>query len=95
MITFEMEDLIGVLQGLTPYLIAMGVAIITAIAVIIAVKKLPKPKKRMIRWEAVIAMLLVIVLCANLICFGPMAALLSLVAGGGEQRTTLTDDLTK
>ena len=95
MITFEMEDLIGVLQGLTPYLIAMGVAIIAAIAVIIAVKKLPKPKKRMIRWEAVIAMLLVIVLCANLICFGPMAALLSLVAGGGEQRTTLTDDLTK
>ncbi len=95
MITFEMEDLIGVLQGLTPYLIAMGIAIIAAIAVIIAVKKLPKPKKRMIRWEAVIAMLLVIVLCANLICFGPMAALLSLVAGGGEQRTTLTDDLTK
>ena len=95
MITFEMEDLIGVLQGLTPYLIAMGVAIIAAIAVIIAVKKLPKPKKHMIRWEAVIAMLLVIVLCANLICFGPMAALLSLVAGGGEQRTTLTDDLTK
>ena len=36
MITFEMEDLIGVLQGLTPYLIAMGVAIIAAIAVIIA-----------------------------------------------------------
>lgn len=95
MITFEMEDLIGVLQGLTPYLIAMGVAIIAAIAVIIAVKKLPKSKKHMIRWEAVIAMLLVIVLCANLICFGPMAALLSLVAGGGEQRTTLTDDLTK
>lgn len=95
MISFEMEDLIGVLQGLTPYLIAMGVAIIAAIAVIIAVKKLPKPKKRMIRWEAVVAMLLVIVLCANLICFGPMAALLSLVAGGGEQRTTLTDDLTK
>ncbi len=95
MISFEMEDLIGVLQGLTPYLIVMGVAILAAIVVIIAVKKLPKSKKRMIRWEAVIAMLLVIVLCANLICFGPMAALLSLVAGGGETRTTLTEGLTK
>ena len=60
MISFEMEDLIGVLQGLTPYLIAMGIAIVAAIVVIIAVKKMPKPKKRMIRWEAVIAMLLVI-----------------------------------
>ena len=33
MISFEMEDLIGVLQGLTPYFIAIALILITAVAV--------------------------------------------------------------
>ena len=41
MISFEMEDLIGVLQGLVPYFIAIGLVLAAAIAVSIGVRKLP------------------------------------------------------
>ena len=95
MITFEMEDLIGVLQGLTPYFIAIGVILIAAIAITVAVKKLPKEKKGFLRGETWMAAILAIVIVINLILTGPMAALLSLVAGSGETRTTLTDELTE
>ena len=37
MISFEMEDLIGVLQGLTPYLVAIGLFIVAAIVITSAV----------------------------------------------------------
>ena len=49
MISFEMEDLIGVLQGLVPYFIAIAVILVAAIAVSVAVKKLPRAKKKFIR----------------------------------------------
>ena len=60
MISFEMEDLIGVLQGLVPYFIAIAVALVAAIAVTVAVKKLPQAKKKFIRGESWMAALLVI-----------------------------------
>ena len=94
MISFEMEDLIGVLQGLVPYFIAIAVALVAAIAVTVAVKKLPQAKKKFIRGESWMAALLVIVIVANLICLGPMSALLSLV-GGGATPTTISDNLAK
>ncbi len=94
MISFEMEDLIGVLQGLVPYFIAIAVALVAAIAVTVAVKKLPQAKKKFIRGESWMAALLVIVIVANLICLGPMSALLSLV-GGGATPTTISDSLAK
>ena len=36
MISFEMEDLIGVLTGLTPYFIAIGAALIAMITSFVA-----------------------------------------------------------
>ena len=95
MISFEMEDLIGVLQGLTPYFIAIGVILLAAIAITVAVKKLPKEKKGFLRGETWMAAILAIAIVVNLILTGPMAALLSLVAGSGETRTTLTEELTE
>ena len=94
MISFEMEDLIGVLQGLVPYFIAIGVALVAAIAVTIAVKKLPKAKKKFIRGETWMAALLAIVLVANLICTGPMSALLNLV-GAAPTPTVVSEELAK
>ena len=94
MISFEMEDLIGVLQGLTPYFIAIGVALVAAIAISIAVKKLPKAKKKFIRGETWMAALLAIVLVVNLICFGPMSALLNLV-GAAPTPTVVSEELAK
>ena len=92
MISFEMEDLIGVLQGLTPYFIAIALILIAAVAVGVAVKKLPKEKKKFFCGEAWLAALLAILLVVNLICIGPMAALLSLV-GSGSTPTTVSDEL--
>ena len=79
MISFEMEDLIGVLQGLTPYFVAIAIALIAAVAITVAVKKLPQAKKKFIRGETWMAALLAIVIIINLICTGPMSALLNLV----------------
>ena len=95
MINFEMEDLIGVLQGLTPYFIAIGVILVLAIIISVAVKNSPKAKKSFLRKETWLAALAAIVVVLSLILTGPMAALLSLVAGSGETRTTLTEDMTK
>lgn len=39
MISFEMEDLIGVLQGLKPYFIAIAALLIAAIVITVAVGK--------------------------------------------------------
>ena len=94
MISFEMEDLIGVLQGLVPYFIAIGLVLAAAIAVSIGVKKLPQAKKKFIRGESWLAALLAILIVANLICLGPMSALLSLV-GGAKTPTKISDDLAK
>ena len=81
MISFEMEDLIGVLKGLVPYFIAIGAVLIAAIIITVAVKKLPKAKKSFFRGETWIAAVLAIIVVINLICTGPMSALLNLVGG--------------
>ena len=63
----DRKDLIGVLQGLVPYFIAIGSALIAAIVISVAVKKLPKAKKKFIRGETWLAALLAIILIVNLI----------------------------
>ena len=92
MISFEMEDLIGVLQGLVPYFIAIGVALVAAIAISIAVKKLPTAKKKFVRGETWMAALLAVIFVINLICTGPMSALLNLV-GSAPTPTKVSDEL--
>ena len=51
MISFEMEDLIGVLQGLKSYFIAMAILLILAIFITAAVKGREKKLKALIRKE--------------------------------------------
>ena len=94
MISFEMEDLIGVLQGLVPYFIVIGVLLIAAIVISVAVKSKEKPLRSLIRKESWLAALLGIIVTLNAICLGPMSALLNLAASGGTP-TQLSEDLTK
>ncbi|MBQ3372334.1 MAG: glycoside hydrolase family 3 protein [Oscillospiraceae bacterium] len=94
MISFEMEDLIGVLQGLTPYFIAIGAALIAAIVITVAVKKLPQARKKFIRGETWMTALLAIIIVINLICIGPMSALLNLV-GAAPTPTVVSEELAK
>lgn len=94
MISFEMEDLIGVLQGLTPYFIGMGIALLSAILITVLVGKKPKAKRAFIRKEAWLAALLALCVIVNLICFGPMNALISLATGSGQVTQETTDEAT-
>lgn len=91
MIAIEMSDVIGVLQTCKNYLVALAVVILAAIIVIIAVRKLPKEKKFLVRGETMMAMLLSIVIIANSIMFGPMYTLLSLSMGS----STVSEETTK
>ena len=91
MISFEMEDLIGVLQGLKPYFIAIGALLIAAIVITAAVGKKEKKLKSLIRKETWIAVIAGIAIVVNMICFGPMNTLITLATGSGQ----VTDETTK
>ncbi len=84
MLQIEWSDVIGVLQTIQNYLIAMAAIIVIAVAVMIAVRRMEKPKKKMIRLEALFAMLLGLIVAANSIVFGPMYTLVSLAMGSGK-----------
>ena len=88
MISVEMEDVLAVLQLCKPYIIGIIAALVIGIIIMIACRRMSKGKKFLIRGEAAIAMVLVVVVCVNMICFGPMATLIGLATGNG----TLSDE---
>ena len=88
MLSINFDDVINVLTSIRPYLIAIGIIIVLGIIIKIAVMKLDKPKKRLIRGSSSIAMILGALICVNLICTGPMSTMLDLVSGSG----TITDE---
>ena len=88
MISVEMEDVLAVLQLCKPYIIGIIAALVIGIIIMIACRRMSKEKRFLVRGEAAIAMLLAVVICVNMICFGPMSTLIGLVAGNG----TLSDE---
>ena len=88
MLSINLDDVMQVLTNVRGYLIAFGVVALLAIVVMIAVRKLPKAKKKMIRAQAGLAILLTLTIVVNLICTGPMSTMLDLVSGSG----TITEE---
>ena len=88
MISVEMEDVLAVLQLCKPYIIGIAAALVIGIVIMIACRRMSRDKRFLIRGEAVIAMVLAVVVCVNMICFGPMATLIGLATGNG----TLSDE---
>ena len=88
MISVEMEDVLAVLQLCKPYIIGIVAALVIGIVIMIACRRMSKEKRFLVRGEAAIAMLLAVVICVNMICFGPMATLIGLATGNG----TLSDE---
>ena len=88
MISVEMEDVLAVLQLCKPYIIGIIAALVIGIVIMIACRRMSRGKRFLIRGEAVIAMVLAVVVCVNMICFGPMATLIGLAKGNG----TLSDE---
>ena len=84
MLSISMDDIIGVLETCKSYLIALAVILALGVVVIIACMKLKRSQKFLIRGTAGVAMVLAVILIANLICLGPMANLISLTQGEGQ-----------
>ena len=83
MISVEMEDVLAVLQLCKPYIIGIVAALVIGIVIMIACRRMSKEKRFLVRGETAIAMLLAVVICVNMICFGPMATLIGLATGSG------------
>lgn len=82
-LNINISDVISILKLCVPYLIFFGVVLLAAIVVMVIVRKFTKAKKYMFRWQAGVAIGLALVITANLICFGPMATIISLATGNG------------
>lgn len=88
MISVEKEDVLAVLQLCKPYIIGIIAALVIGIVIMIACRRMSRGKRFLIRGEAAIAMVLAVVVCVNMICFGPMSTLIGLATGNG----TLSDE---
>ena len=88
MISVEMEDVLAVLQLCKPYIIGIIAALVIGIVIMTACRRMSRGKRFLIRGEAAIAMVLAVVVCVNMICFGPMSTLIGLATGNG----TLSDE---
>jgi len=92
MISFEMEDLIGVLQGLKPYLIAIALFLVAAIVATVVAGKQEQPRRGLIRKLSWLAALAGIAVTVNMICFGPMSTLITLATGSGQVTEETTEE---
>ena len=91
MLSINMSDVMNVINSIRTYLIAIGIIIVAAIIIQIAVSRMGKPAKRLIRGTAFIAAVAGICVCVNMICSGPMSTMLDLVSGSG----TISDETSK
>ena len=69
MLSINMDDVMQVVSNIQNYLIAFGVVLVLALLVMFAVRKMPKAKKKMIRAQSGLAILLALVVDALFIFF--------------------------
>lgn len=90
MLGINMSDVINLVMQIIPQLTVLGVVLLSAIVITIAVLKLPRGLKRFVRtqaWTAVLATFLVVCL---LVASGPMARILTLASGAGPAPSAAT-----
>ena len=102
MLSINMDDVMQVISNIKNYLIAFGVVLVLALIVMFAARKMPKAKKKLIRAQSGVAILLTLAIGANLICTGPMSTMLDLVSVSGTiseetsaEATQLVNEITQ
>ena len=65
MLSINMDDVMQVVSNIQNYLIAFGVVLVLALLVMFAVRKMPKAKKKMIRAQSGLAILLALAIVVN------------------------------
>ena len=94
MIDINMSDVISVIESCRWYLIALAVILVIAIITSIVCRKANIVLRGLIRKEAAIVAIAAIAVIANLICFGPMSTLLTLLLGGSGTISAETTEQT-
>lgn len=87
MLSLNMDDVQRYIEMLKNYLIVLGVALALALIVTIAVgfiKNVNKPTRKLVRVNAWIAFILVVVITVNLMLTGPMNTIVNLATGNGS-----------
>lgn len=77
-------DLLSYLQMCSGYVYAILVVLVLMIVALIAASKAKKGFKHVVRWNAVLASVLVIAIIANMVCFGPMKSTLASVLNASK-----------
>ena len=95
MLAINMADVVNVLNTCKPYLIGFGIVLAIALIVLIAAFKLKKTKRKLVRSQAGIAILLALVIVVNMICRGPMSSMISLATGNGTISEETSNEATK
>lgn len=76
-VVMTMDDVVATVTALKSYVIVLGVIVAAAIIVAIAVIKVKQPLRSLIRWQAVVAVILAVIIIANMICLGPEYGLIN------------------
>lgn len=82
MISINMDDVIKVINSCRNYLIAIGAVFLIAVIAVIAVRKLPEAKRKLVRSQTWIGAVLIVAVLINAICFGPMSTMIKLATEG-------------
>ena len=84
MLSINMDDVINVINSIKGYLIGFGIVAVLLIVAMIACRKMKKSKKYLIRFNAVLGIVLALGVTVNLILVGPMYSMITLATGGGK-----------
>jgi len=84
---FEVQtsDVIAVLSNCIPYFVFFGVVLAAAVVACVLAGKFEARKKKLIRGESLMAILLALAVTVNLLCLGPLSTLLDVVANPAGQ----------
>lgn len=83
MLKIEWEDLFAVLKLTAPYVVTLLIILAIGVVIIIGVRKKQAPIKYLIRRQTMLGMILTLGIIVNLICMGPLSAIISLSMGNG------------
>ena len=81
MLGINLDDVKTVIGLMKNHLIALAVILVLAIVATVAVVKLPKAKKKLVRGNAWLAFVLALVIIVNLILTGPVYSIVNLALG--------------
>lgn len=84
MLSINMDDVINVINSIKGYLSGFGIVAVLLIVAMIACRKMKKSKKYLIRFNAVLGIVLALGVTVNLILVGPMYSMVTLATGGGK-----------